>query len=148
MLKERPTHSHNTYKMIENDSLFYNWSNEDFTWKLNGSPYTFKAGSVTPVTKAEFNHFSKHFVDRELGKAKFRTNDELHREEYTNKCRAGELQVSSVQHMENLTALSISEMPKKFCEHCESKGVRHMKACTRSVDKQEEPFADAVADAK
>jgi hypothetical protein len=149
--------------MIENDNLFYNWSDEDFSWKRDGQEYTFKAGSVTPMTKSEFDHFAKHLVDRELPKAKYKTNDELHRKEYTDKCRAGGSvasnpgpQIPSVQivpqedltpeQRANLTSTAPFTEKLKFCEYCDSKGVRHMKNCTRSQEKiDEKPFADAVA---
>ena len=124
--------------MLQNEALFYNFSDEDFTWKANGVDYTFKAGSVTPMTKGEFDHFSKHLIDRELIKEKKRTNDELARAEYLKKCTGTTILASEV------SAPLEQEKPKSFCEYCVSKGGRHMKDCKRPADKQEDkPFADA-----
>ena len=122
--------------MIQNDKIFYNFSDEDFTWKFNGTDFTFKAGSLTPMTEGEFGHFQKHLVDRELGKMHKDTNDEVSRAPLMEKCNGGE----KVEE-----APKVVEAPKRFCEHCSSRGVRHMKDCSRPIDKIEKPFADAVA---
>ena len=132
--------------MIENNVLFHNFTDADFAWKRDGQEYKFAAGSVTPMTDKEFNHFAKHLVDQELNRQKIRTNDEAKRAEFLQKCRAGAYTLPNIVSNSDLqipsTQVIADEVPteKRFCEFCESKGGRHLKSCTRP---QEEAFADA-----
>lgn len=72
--------------------LFTNWTNEDFTWKWDGQPYTFKARSTETINAGtrEHNeglarHFAKHLTDRELNKRGIPT-DHFTREEFERNC--------------------------------------------------------------
>lgn len=73
--------------MLKNETLFNNFSDEDFEWKHDGKLYTFKAGSITPMEEYEHFHFTKHLVDREMIKADIRTNDQTKRAEFEAKCK-------------------------------------------------------------
>lgn len=72
--------------------LFTNWTNEDFTWKWDGQPFTFKARSTETINAGtrEHNeglaqHFAKHLTDRELNKRGIPT-DHFTREEFLRNC--------------------------------------------------------------
>ena len=72
--------------MIEKPVLFKNFSSEEFTWKINGQEHTFKSAEVREMEDFEFRHFQKHLVDREMTRDGIRTNDQLKRKEYEEKC--------------------------------------------------------------
>ena len=125
--------------MIENNKLFHNFTDTEFVWKRDGKEYTFAAGSVTPMTQSEFNHFAKHLADQELTRQKFRTDDELRRAGMLKKCDAGSSDIVQ-NEVPQIPSVQVEPTEKKFCEFCDSKGVKHKKDCTRT---EEEPFADA-----
>lgn len=54
---------------------FKNFSNEDFTWKFDGIPFTFKAGQEMYLESFKAVFFAKHLIDRELNKLGKLTND-------------------------------------------------------------------------
>lgn len=134
--------------MISNDKYFYNWTTEDFTWKLNGQEHSFKAGSVTPMTQAEFDHFAKHLTDREMNKMDLRTNDQIKREEFLAKCNGAtsiqEPVAQTVQADDTYSIGTKKESPitetefaeisiKKWCNSCDAKGpIRHKKNCPKA----------------
>ena len=67
--------------------VFYNWTDEDFTWKWNNEPFFFKAKTETPFfnipSKLQVSlrsHFAKHLVDRELTKMNKMMEDPLRAE--------------------------------------------------------------------
>ena len=64
---------------------FRNWSNEDFTWKFNGDPQTFKAESEIWIEDDRAKLFSKHLTDRELNRMGKPTNAPI-RKELEAKC--------------------------------------------------------------
>ena len=64
---------------------FHNFSTEDFTWKWDGIPYTFKAGSTMFLEDFKAKHFAQHLVDRELDKMGLPTNSPK-REEIGQRC--------------------------------------------------------------
>lgn len=75
-----------------NGVLFTNWSNEDYTWKFAGEPFTFPARSSTMITLGSQEHnlglanlFAKHLVDREMDKLKLPTNHQ-DRHLFLDKC--------------------------------------------------------------
>lgn len=47
---------------------FKNFTTEDFTWKFDGVPFTFKAGQEIYLEEDKALHFAKHLVDRELNR--------------------------------------------------------------------------------
>lgn len=47
---------------------FINFSEEDFSWKFNGEKWLFKAGCKEILPNDLADHFSKHFINRELNK--------------------------------------------------------------------------------
>src|ERR1041384_2134839 len=127
---------------------FLNWSSEDFTWTWNSIPRTFKAGEAVYLDKGLADHFAKHLVDRELNKLGIRTNDPM-RLEMEAKCFGSvvtstpEYLASDLANLNNpkkevVQSLS-SELPAtvapkpRFCDLCESKGVRHLKGCPKYV---------------
>ena len=65
--------------------LFTNISSENFTYKWNGEPQTFKAGSTYLLDVALAIHFAKHLIDRELTKMGKDTNTPPLRTEMTSK---------------------------------------------------------------
>ena len=119
--------------------LFYNWTEEDFTWSWDSVPFEFKAGDKLYVQDYLAEHFAKHLVDRELLKQGLRT-DHFSRQELINKCivnrDAKEQSAVKVQqeilnknNQESEKISSNATPPKRFCESCDSKGVRHKKGC-------------------
>lgn len=64
---------------------FHNFSNEDFTWKWDGTTYTFKAGQTIFLEDFKAEHFAKHLVDREMNRAGIQTNDPR-RGEFMSRC--------------------------------------------------------------
>jgi hypothetical protein len=85
---------------------FKNWTVEDFTWKFDGIPYTFKAGQEMFLEDFKAEHFAKHLTDRELTKGGFHTNNEEKRHELTAKCFPTSEIVTPVE------ALNINETKK------------------------------------
>ena len=78
--------------IIGNGILFTNFSNEDFTWKFAGEPFTFAARSSQTIAMGSKEHneglarlFTKHLVDREMDKDGLPTNH-FKRPEYEKKC--------------------------------------------------------------
>jgi len=65
---------------------FKNFSNEDFTWKFDGVPYTFPAGGEMYLESERADHFALHLIDRELNKAGKLTNDKLERAKLLEQC--------------------------------------------------------------
>ena len=119
--------------MLQEETLFKNFSVEDFEWKYDGIEYAFKAGSVKPMTKAEALHFAKHLVDREMMRAKLSTNHHT-RPEY--EAKAIEVLPEPVIHTGSPEGEPTEETPEvsnaiRFCDSCDSKGKRHMKGCTK-----------------
>lgn len=55
---------------------FKNFTNEDFTWKWDGIPFTFPAHSEMFLESDKADHFAKHLVDRELNRLNLPTNDQ------------------------------------------------------------------------
>lgn len=65
---------------------FKNWTGEDFTWKFDGIPYTFKAGQEMFLEDYKAEHFAKHLVDREMNNQGVVTSSLSKRQELTAKC--------------------------------------------------------------
>lgn len=65
---------------------FKNWTEEDFTWKWDGVPYTFKAGQTIFLEDFKAEHFAKHLTDHEMNKMGIPTNMELQKKELMAKC--------------------------------------------------------------
>ena len=137
--------------MIQNDKYFLNWTTEDFEYARDSKSYIFKAGSVTPMTTGEFNHFAKHLTDRELNKADIRTNNQVKRAEYLAKCEAPQqtpmpesVAVYDTQTTNTTTEvpkteekpfeeLQKEEAPKSWCDSCDAKGpIKHKKDCPKT----------------
>lgn len=64
---------------------FCNYTKEDFTWKYDGIPYTFKAGTTMFLEDFKASHFAKHLIDRELNKANVDTGLQFKRDELMSK---------------------------------------------------------------
>lgn len=54
---------------------FHNFTDEDFTWKWDGIPYTFPAGSTMFLEDYKAEHFAQHLVDHEMNKRGIPTNN-------------------------------------------------------------------------
>jgi hypothetical protein len=66
----------NSAEKIMNEAIkFKNFTSEDFTWKYDGVPYTFKAGQEMYLEKFKALLFGSHLVDRELNRTGKLTND-------------------------------------------------------------------------
>lgn len=65
---------------------FTNWTTEDFTWKFDGIPYTFKAGQTMFLEDFKADHFAKHLVDREMNRMGIVTNMQVERDRLTAQC--------------------------------------------------------------
>jgi hypothetical protein len=59
-----------------NAIIFKNFTEEDFTWKFDGVPFTFKAGQETYMEEFKAKFFAKHLMDRELNRINKVTNDQ------------------------------------------------------------------------
>jgi len=124
---------------------FYNFTDSDFTWKWADVPYTFKAGTTMAMEDWKAEHFAKHLADRILTDKKLRVDDET-RGEYLSKAiisidsePVASSQAATVIVNENLSnAIPVQVEPvkvepvRKFCNHCDSKGVKHKKDCLRT----------------
>ena len=147
--------------MYKEEVLFHNYSDEDFSWKYDGQEYTFKAGSITPMEKVEFNHFAKHLIDRELGKKNIKTNNEIVRAEELKKCivllEKKEEPTPVIPSVEPVAELSKVEEPQEFaelneepkqeekkpwCSSCDAKGpIKHKKNCPAAKKNAPAPTA-------
>lgn len=86
---------------------FYNFSNEDFTWKWDGVAYTFPAGETMFLEDFKAEHFAQHLVDRELNKRGVPTNNMVERQALGARC------FPSVETVTPLEALQKNEKKKK-----------------------------------
>lgn len=141
--------------------LFTNWTSEDFAWTYGGVAYTFKAGQSIYLQDYLARHFTKHLVDKELNREKLPTNHHT-RGEFERKCY-GEAVVQGenkeklesellnvvppvatppsepepvlppVAPPESPEQNPSSAQPQKFCDSCDSKGVRHLKSCVKYI---------------
>lgn len=102
---------------------FKNFTDEDFTWKFDGVPYTFKAGMEMYLEDFKAYHFTKHLVDRELNKLGVPTNNLTERKVLEDKCLPQDEVVTREE------AIDLNEISKK-------KSVR-----SKKVEKEEE-FVD------
>lgn len=85
---------------------FLNFSTEDFTWKFDGIPYTFKAGQTMFLEDFKAHHFAQHLVDRELDKLGQSTGKSLLRDQLTAKCFPSDEVVTPLE------ALQVNETAK------------------------------------
>jgi len=132
---------------------FTNFSNETFTHAWDKQEYTFQPGQTIYLQDYLAKHFAKHLIDRELNKIDKRTNDQLSRQAMMSKCFGNASDAMSALKAETEAINLNQEEPKieekvaepvevkdeKFCDSCDSKGVRHLKACPKS----RESLADA-----
>ena len=78
---------------------FTNWTTEDFTWKFDGIPYTFKAGQTIYLEDFKAKHFAKHLVDREMNKLGIVT-DNPKREELEAQCFPSEETITPLEALQ------------------------------------------------
>jgi len=123
---------------------FTNWTKEDFSHKWDSVLYTFKAGESEMVQDYLAHHFAKHLAQREINKKNLLMNDRRYKEFY-DKCLSGdkvsaESSLKLEMEIEKVNKVEVKE-EKKFCEFCDSKGVRHKKDCpTLNNVKEEDSF--------
>lgn len=65
---------------------FVNFTNEEFTWKFNGIPFTFKPNQEMYLEAEKAEHFAKHLVDKEMNRLNIPTNMMAKRNELLEKC--------------------------------------------------------------
>ena len=118
---------------------FLNWTDQDFSWTWDSIPYDFKAKSSTLMEEWKSKFFAKHLTDRELLRAGYQVND-FRRGDFLQKCLpdgAGIEAPSSKIETEILNSSASSEsisqasQTKRFCDSCDSKGVRHKATCPK-----------------
>ena len=102
---------------------FYNFSSEDFTHSWNGVSFYFLSGSVTELEPYVAEHFAKHLAIRELNRADKPTTSE-NIAAVARHC--AEAPTSEKTESSDIVA---ETPPKRFCNLCSSRGVRHMKDC-------------------
>lgn len=129
-------------KNLEKESkqavTFVNFSNKDFTGKWDGVDYPFKAGQHYMLPQYQAKHFAKHLVDREMTRKGVNT-DHFSRPEYEKKCFGTETMTAPDEAKLKADILNKSEEKpkeepkekKRFCDSCDSKGVRHKKVCPK-----------------
>lgn len=113
--------------MLQEETLFKNFSNEHFAWKFDGVEYEFEAGEVKPMARAEALHFAKHLVDREMLRDKIKTNDASRPTYEAKATEKVSVTVHTEPEVENETEVISTA---RFCDSCESKGRRHLKGCS------------------
>ena len=69
---------------------FKNFSAEDFGWKFNGVPFTFKAGQEVYLEAEKADHFARHLINRELDKKGMKTDNKLARADMEKLCFPGD----------------------------------------------------------
>lgn len=132
--------------------LFTNWTTEDFTHTWDSVPYTFPAGQSMMLQDSLAQHFAKHLATRELNKRSLSLmNGGPERLEFEAKCLSGGIVAQSATKLESeILNYSVpqTEAPvvksDKFCELCDSKGVRHKKECPTNQVVVPEPVVPAV----
>lgn len=93
---------------------FKNFSTEDFTWKFDGIPYTFKAGQEIFLEDFKADHFTKHLVDREMNKLGIVTNDQVKRAELAALCSPSDEVVTPLEALqENATKKVVTKKKKE-----------------------------------
>ena len=140
----------------------YEWPNfgddpiVDEHCKWNGEPDSFKPHESRYMEDWRAAHYAKHLINRELDKQNKPTSDMKLRAEMLKKCII-EDSASVVESHIDMTLMNknmelnkpqetkpeIKEVVKsKFCEFCDSKGVRHLKNCPTLKSESTEEFAD------
>ena len=98
---------------------FKNFSDEDFTHKYDGVPYTIKAGETITLPGYLAEHFCHHLVNREMMKGLSDSTmtsmlDENFRKPWVEKCLISEQEVANPMEAEiaSLNAVEEAEAPK------------------------------------
>lgn len=86
---------------------FCNYTNEDFTWKFDGIPYTFKAGTTMFLEDFKAQHFAKHLIDRELNKAGIDTGLQFKREELIPKILVASEPITPLEAMQENAKIKV-----------------------------------------
>lgn len=108
--------------------LFVNWTDKDFTHKWDSVEYTFKAGQSQYLQDYLANHFAKHLAQRECNRRNLLFSDRQFKV-FFDKCTAGEaIEAESPLKLE-IDIKQGNKKEKRFCDQCDSKGVRHKKDC-------------------
>ena len=137
-------------KQKVNAVKFYNFTDEDFTCKWDGVPYTIKAGETIMFEDWKAETFAKHLIDRELNKKDIRTNNQQRRDELYNKIFILEKPIEAEDNAslqtkilnENVSRETFDIKSSRFCEFCDSKGARHKKNCTKDRSQASEKKND------
>lgn len=136
-----------------NAILFINYTDEDFSHSWGGVNYNFKAGTSMYLEPYLAEHFAKHLTNREINRLnrgvppekEIRIDNQQLRNTVLSRCirtveteATGTAQLATELLNMNI-AKDVAEVkleaiePKKFCDSCESKGVRHRKECPKYV---------------
>ena len=92
---------------------FKNFTETDFTWKFNGVPHTFKAGTEIFLEKDRADFFAGHLVDEEMNRLKLVTNNMAERNKLLAKCFPSDEVVSPIE------ALQVNEKAKRRTKKAE-----------------------------
>ena len=95
---------------------FFNFSDEDFTWKFDGIGYTFKAGQTMFLEDFKANHFAQHLVDRELDKLGQSTGKSLMRDQLTAQCFPSDEVVTPLEAMQVNEKAKVKKVKKEVVE--------------------------------
>lgn len=133
---------------METAKRFTNFSDETFIGVWDKQEYKIEAGETMMLQSYLAEHFAKHLIDKELTKEGIPTNRQDERKRLMNLCLGGEsLKAESKEELET-KMLNVDEVKdvdeketvkedKKFCDQCDSKGVRHKKDCPSLTPKEE-----------
>jgi hypothetical protein len=138
--------------------IFTNFTDEDFVQNYGGTPQVFKARTSTWMEKPMAEFFAKHLVDKELNRLNLSTmaperagmlvkcgltaepvveaapvvkSDEQVKIEIVNLNKEAEVAAEVAPEVPADLEVPAGEAP--FCDFCSSKGVRHLKVCTRPI---------------
>jgi len=127
--------------------LFTNWSDEAFTHTWDKEAVNFQPGQSIYLQDFLARHFAKHLANRELMKAEDKSvyagnENSLVFMEYRDKALSQPLEAATpIQaEIDTINRNELSSDIKRFCEFCDSKGVRHKKDCLtlKAKDSEEE----------
>jgi len=118
--------------------VFFNWTEEDFTYRWDSVEYTFESGQSMMLEEGIALHFAKHLANRELNKqGKLMTSNLV--TELMAKCFPKPKADKTIEKTPaNVPTGTASKPP--FCTQCDSKGIKHKKECPTLKTTTEDEF--------
>lgn len=131
--------------------LFTNWTDRVFTHTWDREEFTFQPGQSIYLQDYLAKHFAKHLANRELiRKGKVGDTDytlyagseeSLIYKEFRDKALSQPVSAeSNIKAEVDVLNRNAESEDKKFCEFCDSKGVKHKKNCPTLNKPVEEEF--------